>query len=237
MQDTLLFALRAAGISRTPVATGRTDAGVHARMQVLSMRRVEGLSPEAVAPLINRHLPPGVGIALSRLAPPKFNAAWHSATKEYRYRISLRPQERWARASWTADVDPARLAQLLALVVGRRDFFAFHNPKSPRRERTISRAMVSEREGLVTARLTGDGFGRYMVRQLVGGAVAVARGEASEASFRAALDHAAPFPRCKAPPEGLVLWEVFYPPEDDPFSAEERRLTPGLPGEPPFCDH
>lgn len=232
VQDTLLTALRRAGLERNPVPSGRTDAGVHARMQVLSMRVVEeGLSPAEVAARINAQLPPTVGIACVRPAHAKFHAHWRSTGKEYRYRLG--PAETPWR--WRVQVDAARVGELLSLAVGTRDFSSFHDASSPVKARTLDAVSTVETSEGLEVRLRGEGFGRFMVRLLVGAAVAVARGEAPEADYRAALDRAAPFPRFRAPAQGLVLWEVFYPPAEDPFSAEDRRLAPSVPGEPPFA--
>lgn len=247
IQDELIRALRAAGFERNPAPSGRTDLGVHARMQVLSFRVVEGVPPEEVASRLNPHLPRGLGVALSRRAARDFHAAWRATGKEYRYRIALADDARLAPYSWRTDVRPERLADVLARVPGTRDFFAFHDKSSTVKPRTVRTIEVAERPGgLVDIRLVGDGFARYMVRFLVGAAVGVARGEISDEAFTAALDEAkviAPSAgenpsdrraQVKAPAKGLVLWEVHYPREVDPFTAEERRLAPGVPGEPPF---
>ncbi|MFZ5445740.1 MAG: tRNA pseudouridine synthase A [Myxococcota bacterium] len=232
VQDTLLTALRRAGFERNPVPSGRTDAGVHARMQVLSMRLVEeGVSHAEVAARINAELPATVGIACVRPAHAKFHAHWKSSGKEYRYRLGRR-DDPW---TWKVAADAERVGALLSLAVGTRDFAAFHDASSPVKARTIDAVDVVREGDRVEVRMRGAGFGRYMVRLLVGAAVAVARGEASEADYRAALERAAPFPRFRAPANGLILWEVFYPPADDPFSADDRRLAPGVPGEPPFA--
>src|SRR5687767_14936972 len=69
VQDTLMAALRASGLSRNPVPAGRTDLGVHARMQVGSMRIVENLPTSELAARINAHLPRSVGVAVARDAP------------------------------------------------------------------------------------------------------------------------------------------------------------------------
>lgn len=236
VQDTLKAALRAAGLERNPVPSGRTDLGVHARMQVLSLRVVEGVSAEEVAPRLNAVLPRGVGIARSREAPARFNAAWCANAKAYRYRLLLADEPAWAAHAWRVDVDVARVAALLERAVGTRDFFAFHDKSSAQKPRTLRRVEVVERGGRVDVRLVGDGFGRYMVRFLVGAAVGVARGEVREADYQRALEAPVPFDAPKAPPQGLVLWDVGYPRELDPFTAEERRLAPGVPGEPPFVD-
>lgn len=233
VQDTLTAGLRAAGFERKPVPSGRTDLGVHARMQVLSLRVVEGVPPEEVAGRLNAVLPSSMGVACSRRAPPKFNAAWCATGKEYRYRLKLAGQEDpW---SWRVDVDLEKVRALVARVPGTRDFSAFHDSSSaPKPRRLRVGELLDQGDGRFEVRVVGDGFARYMVRFLVGAIVDVARGRLPEEIFSAALENAVPFTKRRAPPEGLILWEVEYPPAMDPFSPEDRRLASGVPPCAPF---
>lgn len=232
--------MRAAGLERNPVATGRTDAGVHARMQVLSFKLLGEGAIDDVPGRINAHLPNTLGIALARAAPPHFNAHWKASAKEYRYRLLLADDPRWSRDAWRVTFDVATLRETLALAVGTHDFFAFHDKSSVVRPRTVSSVEVVESaSGLVDVRLRGDGFGRYMVRYLIGGAVAVASKAWSKDAFAEAIARGATAIRPevleRAPAAGLVLWNVEYPPADDPFTGEERLASAGVPREPPFC--
>lgn len=227
--------LRAAGFSRNPVPAGRTDAGVHARMQVLVMRVVEPVAPEDVAARLNAVLPEDVGICLSRPAPPRFHPQWKAAAKEYRYRLALKDLPVWAPYAWRVEVDPKAVLEVLRGAVGTRDFWAFHDKSSGRALRTVREVRGSEVEdGIWELVLTGDGFARYMVRYLVGGAVGVARGEVSAHDYQRALAEAVEFQGVRAPAAGLTLWEVYWPPGLEPFTAAERRLASGLPSGPPF---
>jgi tRNA pseudouridine38-40 synthase len=224
VQQTLEAGLRAAGFSRNPINAGRTDLGVHARMQVLSMRVVEGVPATGVAARLNAHLPGGVGIICSRPTVTGFNAQWSATGKEYRYRLALQDVPGWAPFAWRVDVDPQKLAVQVAKLAGARDFFAFHDKGSSRIVRRITRAELLHLEpGVVEVQLEGDGFARYMVRYLVGSAVAVAQGTLDEAVFDLALLEARVFTKRRAPPHGLVLWSVSYPPDADPFSVGDRR--------------
>jgi tRNA pseudouridine38-40 synthase len=83
-------------------------------------------------------------------------------------------------------------------------------------------------------RVLGDGFARYMVRYLVGGAVGVARGELKGSDFDAGVLEAKPFAGVRAPPQGLVLWEVSYPDAMNPFTESDRTGPALLPAGPPF---
>jgi len=230
VQDTLISALRSAGFSRNPVPAGRTDLGVHARMQVLGMRVVEDVAPADVAARLNAALPPDVGIACSREAPRKFHPQWKASAKEYRYRLLLRDDAAWAPYAWRVDVEPERVREVLSLAVGTRDFYAFHDKSSTQMPRTV-REVTLERAGPVAdLRIVGDGFARYMVRYLVGGAVAIARGELGLEPYRRALEEPVPFDGVKAPAQGLILWEVRYPDAMNPFLG----AVPALPAGPPF---
>lgn len=240
VQATLVEALRAAGFERNPVASGRTDAGVHARMQVLSMRLTDDMPLDTVAARINAQLPPSMGIGAVREAPPHFNAHWKATEKEYRYRLARCPVPAWAEVAWEVSPDRALLTEALELTRGTHDFFAFHDKSSPVRPRTITHIEVVEAGALLEVRLRGAGFGRYMVRYLVAGAVAVATGTWSLEGFRQALQRGAtadrPAELVRAPAHPLILWNVSYPAADDPFSAADRREAQGVPSGPPFCD-
>ena len=245
VQSTLEAALQSVGVPATVMASGRTDRGVHARMQVVSVRLEAGDSAESLEQRLPPRLPPGLGLCGVR-RPRSFHAQWSAIGKEYRYRLQLGGA---ARPMWTpymldvpaepllrgATVTPERLAELLRLAEGTRDFIAFHEKSSPRKPRTLESATLHALGGgLYEVRLCGDGFARYQARYLVGSALKVAAGLLPEEAWRAALETGQAMEGFKAPAHGLVLWEVRYPPGVDPFTAGERLHPPGLPLEPPF---
>ncbi len=241
VQDSLQ---RAIGVSSGLVAAGRSDKGVHARMQVICVRQRE-LPPEALVERLQALAPSGLGVCSARESPRSFHPHWSATGKEYRYRLRLgNGPSPWGPYSWspsedprlTKPIDPDRLASLLGRCVGTHDFAAFHESSSPRRLRSITNACLVELgSGFFEARLLGDGFGRYQVRYLIGSAVAVCAGEIAEDEFRAALEQAAAIRGIKAPARGLILWEVSYPADRDPFSALERRNPERIPCDPPFA--
>jgi len=244
VQDRLVAALTAVGLRSRPSPAGRTDKGVHARMQIVSLRSPIG--PEELLGHLSPNPFPGFGISYARLAADGFHAQWSNVGKEYRYRIRLdgRASDRWAPFSWTPEdhprlsgraIRPEALAPILRALEGKRDFAAFHESSSPRRIRTIRTAeLVDLGDGLAEIRISGDRFARYQVRFMVGSAVAVAAGAISRDAFGAALAGAETIAGIKAPAAGLVLWEVHYPLAIDPFGPEERRDPDGVPAEPPF---
>lgn len=242
VQATLLEGLSAIGLSAGIMPAGRTDRAVHARMQVISLRMPADQDPSGLPARLSAVLPPDLGVAAATWAPRGFHAQWSASGKEYRYRLApggLSPA--WVDSAWDLSehpglppraLDPRRLAQALEWMVGTRDFFAFHESSSPRKPRALREASLVQLAGgaVLEVRLRGEGFGRYMVRYLVGAAVAYACGVLEEGTLRAALDHATPFAGLKAPGKGLVLWAVEYPPQLAPFDS--RGIS--LPAGPPF---
>ncbi|MDC0707815.1 tRNA pseudouridine(38-40) synthase TruA [Stigmatella sp. ncwal1] len=248
MQSALEAVLRSTGVPATVMPAGRTDRGVHARMQVVSLRLEAGDEPEALAARLPALLPPDLGVCAVRKPHPSFHAQWSAAGKTYCYRVQLggRGADAWRPYVMDAAeeprlaqraIAPERLAELLRMAVGSRDFWAFHASSSPRKSRTLESATVHELGGgLFEVRLRGDSFARYQVRYLVGSALLTAAGQLPEAQWRAALETAESIPGLRAAAAGLILWEVRYPPGVDPFSPADRTAPTGLPREPPFVD-
>ncbi|PZR16798.1 MAG: tRNA pseudouridine(38-40) synthase TruA [Archangium gephyra] len=206
VQAELLRAFPEVGLERNPVVAGRTDRGVSARMQVLSGRVDKRTDLSSLPARINAALPDDMGIHLAKASAPKFNAAWSASEKEYRYVV-------------TEPGDLTKLMDAASLIPGTRDFRVFHFKTSQLKPRTVTSVELLEGNVL---RFTGEGFARFMVRMLVGGMLAVSRGEVSIDVFRAGLEQQQNFHCPKAPPEALTLWSVGYPPDIDPFSADER---------------
>ncbi|WP_224241503.1 tRNA pseudouridine synthase A [Hyalangium gracile] len=247
VQESLEAALQTAGVPSTGVMPcGRTDRGVHARMQVVSFRIDPRDTPEALATRLPALLPPGIGMCVARRPHPSFHAQWSAEGKTYRYRVQLggtvapewRPYVMEARAEPRLaphDIAPGRLEELLRMAVGQRDFVAFHENSSPRKLRTLESVAVKELGGgLFEVILRGDAFARYQVRYLVGSALLTAAGGLPEERWQAALETGERITGLKAEAAGLVLWEVRYPAKLDPFTPAERAAPPGLPEGPPF---
>jgi tRNA pseudouridine38-40 synthase len=96
--------------------------------------------------------------------------------------------------------------------------------------------VVEERSGgLLDIEFVGNRFSRHQIRYLVGSAVATASGLLSVNQWQAALERAEPIPGVRAPADGLTLWEVHYPSEVDPFTADERSAAKGVPSGLPFA--
>jgi tRNA pseudouridine38-40 synthase len=206
-------------IQQRPVAltvAGRTDAGVHARGQVVSHD-----GDPAPARGLNALLPRDIRILESVVAADGFDARRDALSRTYRYRVHTRrvasPFERAYALHENRSLDMAALAACAAAVTGTHDFTAFTPTETAhvRFSRDVFRAeWVQESEHVLAFWVEGDTFMRHMVRTIVGSMLAVGRGRYDLAWFEALLAGA---PRAEAadtaPPHGLFLESVRYPSE------------------------
>jgi tRNA pseudouridine38-40 synthase len=246
VQQAIAGVLESLGARESVIPAGRTDRGVHARMQVVSVRLPPSTSLDELIARLDRLAPKALGVVAAKPAGTSFHPSWAAIRKEYRYRLSIgdEPPERWRPFAWRIrehprflglEPDHLRLAEVLRQFEGPRDFSAFHEQSSPRKLRVIRECSVREiGSGLFELRFVGEGFGRYQVRYLAGAAALVGAGIIPEETLSKSLNQGDPFPGVRAPAEALVLWDVAYPPELDPFSYGERARPNRIPEEPPF---
>ena len=154
---------------------GRTDAGVHALANVVSIDVDGGPPPERAAEALNTALPPDVAVSDAEEAARDFHARFDARARSYRYRVLVR-RERSAlearRALWhPRRLDLAALDAAAGVLVGEHDFRAF-TPTETQHDsfvRIVEDARwVDLGDDLVAFDVTADSFLRHMVRTLVG---------------------------------------------------------------------
>lgn len=203
--------------------SGRTDAGVHARGQVIHFESGLRLTDEAWLKALNAQLPSDIRVLSVRKVPPHFHARYDAKAKEYRYFIMNAPIQDPFYRRYTCHVpiklDLGRMRQAAQLFVGTHDFTAFSSAQSQvtNKIRTIEQLEVKGDPSvplgqLVVIRCRGTGFLHHMVRMIAGTLIEVGKGKKSLSDVEMALKGkmrqlAGPV----APACGLFLWEVFYP--------------------------
>ena len=197
--------------------SGRTDAGVHARLQVCSFRAETALSCGELLAALRQYLPEDVGALALEEAEPRFHARLSCREKSYVYRIwnSAEPQVFERSYCWILPeaLDVGAMKEAAALLCGEHDFSAFcankHMKKSAVRD---LRSIEITRDGPeLRLRFTGDGFLYHMVRILTGTLVEVGLHQRSAGEMPAVL---ASRDRGRAgftaPAKGLTLWDLRY---------------------------
>ena len=190
---------------------GRTDAGVHARRQMIGFSYTGRLAEAELGRALDAILPRDVAVAGVRRAPAEFNPRYAARYREYRYTVWNGPRsplfERTALGVRTP-LDIAAMAQAGSTFIGRHDFSAFGaSDRSP--VRTVSMVRVRREGRLVTIDVRADSFLRGMVRRMVAVLLEVGLGRADHGAVRAALAGPGPaFDGAAAPAKGLCLRRV-----------------------------
>jgi tRNA pseudouridine38-40 synthase len=205
------------GRGPTVAGASRTDAGVHALAQIVSVNVDIDLAPSAIQRALNVRLPLEIRVLDAVDAPLGFHARFHATGKRYRYRIVttpvLLPFERWFVWHAPGPRDVAAMRVAAARLTGRHDFASFQARGTAIRDttRTLTRLEIVDRQGEITIEVDGNGFLRHMVRAIVGTLMEVGSGGRTPESMTeilAARDRAAAGPT--VPASGLTLVGVQY---------------------------
>lgn len=221
VQETLETVLsRIAAGPVTTICAGRTDAGVHAAFQVVHFDTPSDRDERAWVFGANSQLPRGIAVLWARPVAAEFHARFSATARRYRYLILNRPQrsahcDRLAtQISRPLDADLMhREAQSL---LGERDFTSFRGAgcQSNTPMRNVHFATVSRCGDWVVVDIQANAFLLHMVRNIVGTLVAVGGGRQAPgwtAEVLALCDRTRA--AMTAPPQGLYLVDVAYPPQ------------------------
>ena len=214
---------------RRPVeltCAGRTDAGVHALGQVVSVpvtAEERALPADRIVNALSALTPDDIAIREVRAAAPGFSARFDALARNYRYRIAVgRPRPTFSYDfAWhlRAPLDLAAMREAAVSLLGEHDFKSFCKTASAEGKSTVRdlqllafHETVEFGEPLVAVDVRASSFLHNMVRALVGTLVEVGQGRrpvAWPAEVLAACDRAAAGPT--APAKGLTFQKVSYP--------------------------
>jgi len=203
------------------VASGRTDAGVHALGQVAGFTTDSPLGPAVLLRALNAELPRDVAVLEAVEVHEGFHPIHDAVRKRYRYLIHDGPVRDVFRRGYCwqhpGRLDAGAMHRAAQALVGKHDFSSFESSGAERLSsvRTVYAISVGRGRGaeghLVTTEVEADGILYNMVRAIVGTLVEVGRGARPEswpAEVLQAADRRAGGPT--APPQGLFLVRVEY---------------------------
>lgn len=219
LQDVVQGALSGiAGSAIQVTCAGRTDRGVHARMQVVHFDTATTRPMSAWVRGANALLPESIAVQWAVAVDEEFHARYSALSRTYRYVLlnqSVRPALAARYAGWShASLDVGAMREAACRLVGEHDFSAFRSSecqaKSP--VRTLHRLEIEGRGARIDFVLCANAFLHHMVRNIVGTLIYVGQGKhapdwAAQVLAQRNRDRAAP----TFAAEGLYLERVEYP--------------------------
>jgi tRNA pseudouridine38-40 synthase len=215
---------RLVGQSVSLQGAGRTDSGVHAMAQVAHFFCPVNIPPKRLALALNNILPADIRITAAEEAGDSFHARFSSTGKRYRYLLATdEPTAFNYRWYWQLAQLPQEglMEQAASYLIGKHDFryFTLNNGSATNYKRelhslSVHRPVQSELPCLFKQALAleavGNGFLYKMMRLIVARLVAIGQGRLPPESMVDFLMGYPPLLLPPAPPQGLMLLEVYY---------------------------
>jgi tRNA pseudouridine38-40 synthase len=217
----------------TILAAGRTDTGVHATGQVIAFDLDWKHGSQDLLTALNSHLPADVVAREVKQVCQSFHPRYDASWRKYLYRIYCQPVrnpllESYSWRVWPA-VDVNCLQETARPLIGTHDYGAFGTPPQTRgnTSRVVLQANWMQEPPYLVFEIVAQAFLYHMVRRVAFMQVMIAQGKLSLEALHQALMSGAdinsrgehgrcpgePLVHGLAPAQGLILAEVYYPPE------------------------
>jgi tRNA pseudouridine38-40 synthase len=206
---------------RTRIKTAsRTDAGVHARGQVVTFSTGSALPLKSIIDGLNFHLPPDIAVQAAYKTDGPFDVRRRAVSREYTYTILNRRTPSPLRQAHTyllrSPLDITAMNRACKALLGRHDFVSFVASEETAREkstvRNVFEAEVTQEKDTIVFRITANSFLPHQVRHITGSLIKVGRGKMTVEDFEDIVKAARPgLARPAASPNGLCLVRVNYP--------------------------
>lgn len=208
---------RLAQLSTPLYAAGRTDAGVHARGQVINFHARLRVEAEKLARALNSLLPDDIAVVSCCEVGEDFHARRDAVARTYSYYFHMgehpSPFYRLYALHVGGPLDKEGMEEALRCIRGIHDFASFCRREEGRSTiREVFEAEVMGEGELLRVRVKANAFAWMMMRMLCGSLLEVGKGRWTPRRFREVLeaaDNALSGPAL--PPHGLFLDEVHYP--------------------------
>ncbi|PKK95352.1 MAG: tRNA pseudouridine(38-40) synthase TruA [Tenericutes bacterium HGW-Tenericutes-5] len=190
----------------------RTDALVHAKMQVIHFDDESNLSKEEWLRFLNNRLPKDIFITNIELMHPLFHSRYDVYEKEYVYKIKLGDYDPFLlNYAWNIEyLDFVRLNDQIKKIIGTHDFTSFAKGIKGDNVRTIYKSGYKLDDDILEIHITGNGFLRYMVRLIIAHAINYATKKIDIDILEILNEKSRRHTKNLAPAEGLYLNKIIY---------------------------
>ena len=216
VQETLEIALT--DIFKMPIVvkgSGRTDAGVHAKGQVVHFDSEQVIPCPNLKKILNKKVFPHIYVTDIENVDDAFHSRGSVIKKEYRYYVSIGtfdPLKANYQHHFHDRIDISKIREAMTYIVGTHDFASFSKNKELKTTiRTIELFELNIKDGILEFRIIGNGFMYNMVRIIIALMLKVGEGKLAPSDIKRIIDgknrKLAPY---VAPACGLYLWKVYY---------------------------
>ncbi len=200
-------------------ASGRTDTGVHASGQVVSFASAAMRTADAWLRGTNSVIDGGIAVQWAHRVPADFHARFSAIARRYQYLIfeaDVPPTHLERLVTWSrVRLDDEAMHRSAQLLVGEHDFTSFRaaSCQAQSAHRLVHEIAVRRFAAFVVIDVTANAFLHHMVRNIASALMSVGRAEQSVGWVRDLLmARSRPLTGPTAPPDGLYLVDVRYPP-------------------------
>jgi tRNA pseudouridine38-40 synthase len=202
------------------IGSGRTDAGVHAFAQVAAVSIENPIPADNFRRAVNRLLPRSIRVSHVAQVHPDFHPRFDALRKTYEYRVfreEVCPPFEWRYVCHHPyPLDECAMIEAAPLFEGEHDFSAFAAADDTdtfrgSKVRTIYESNLVRRKCALVYSVTGSGFLKHMVRNMVGVLLEVGKGNVSRSDvLRRLVPCSGIRPGPTAPAGGLFLVSIAY---------------------------
>ncbi len=206
----------------------RTDAGVHARGQVVSFRTDTLLPLKSFIDGLNHYLPQDIAVKEAFKAKGSFDVRRRAVSREYRYFILNSPTRSPIRQGFSCRVigslDIEAMNRACQALIGRHDFASFVSSAETARQkqtvREVYKAEITQDGDIIIFDMVANSFLPHQVRNTIGSLIKVGQGKTTADEFYSMVEARTPgLAGPTATADGLCLMRVNYP---SPFEGDAR---------------
>jgi tRNA pseudouridine38-40 synthase len=207
-------------------AASRTDAGVHAKGQVISFSTGSALPLKSFVEGLNYYLARDIAVKEAYRVNDSFDVRRRAVSREYKYYIlnslTRSPMRQGFSYRVNGKLDVKAMNQACQALIGKHDFASFvsseETAKRKRTVRNVHKAAIEQDGDMIVLDMVANSFLTHQVRNTVGTLIKVGQGKMTIDEFYNIVEAKKPgLAGPTAPAVGLCLMRVNYP---NPFEVE-----------------